>query len=185
MLHFIPFDDQDSNFQGSSAVIDYALHTTLFSPCVIATTELGVCNLFFVKRIMPKAATEALIRSEWPEATLRYHPEQTRQIAEQLFRPELEDELTLNLHVKGTEFQQQVWRSLLTIPFGQTTTYQKIAIEIGRPAAARAVGNAVGQNPIAYLIPCHRVLRQSGESGDYRWGRELKQQLLTWEAEVC
>jgi AraC family transcriptional regulator, regulatory protein of adaptative response / methylated-DNA-[protein]-cysteine methyltransferase len=87
--------------------------------------------------------------------------------------------------VKGTNFQIQVWRALLRIPFGGMTTYQSIAELIGRPTAVRAVGNAIGKNPIAYLIPCHRVIRESGELGGYRWGLERKTILLAWEASTA
>lgn len=86
------------------------------------------------------------------------------------------------LHVKGTNFQIQVWRALLHIPFGNLTTYQKLAQAIGRPTAARAIGNAVGANPVSYLIPCHRVIRGSGALGGYRWGLERKTAILGWEA---
>jgi AraC family transcriptional regulator, regulatory protein of adaptative response / methylated-DNA-[protein]-cysteine methyltransferase len=86
--------------------------------------------------------------------------------------------------VKGTNFQIQVWRALLKVPFGGTITYQNLAETIDRPKAARAVGNAVGSNPIAYLIPCHRVIRNSGELGGYRWGIERKSSILGWEASM-
>jgi AraC family transcriptional regulator, regulatory protein of adaptative response / methylated-DNA-[protein]-cysteine methyltransferase len=94
----------------------------------------------------------------------------------------LREQKPLKLLVKGTNFQIQVWRALLKVQFGGMTTYQSVAEMIGRPTATRAVGTAVGNNPIGYLIPCHRVIRASGELGGYRWGVERKTAILGWEA---
>ena len=88
----------------------------------------------------------------------------------------------LALFVSGTNFQLKVWEALLTIPQGALSSYEQIAAQIGQPAALRAVGTAVGHNPIAYLIPCHRVIRKMGEFGNYRWGPARKKALLGWEA---
>jgi AraC family transcriptional regulator of adaptative response/methylated-DNA-[protein]-cysteine methyltransferase len=90
----------------------------------------------------------------------------------------------VRLHVRGTNFQIQVWRALLSVPFGHTSSYGKIAGKIGRPGAARAVGRAVGDNPVAFLIPCHRVLRGDGGLGGYRWRPDRKAAMLAWEAAV-
>jgi AraC family transcriptional regulator of adaptative response/methylated-DNA-[protein]-cysteine methyltransferase len=87
----------------------------------------------------------------------------------------------LPLHLKGTDFQLKVWQALLEIPFGQTRTYEEIACRLGERKAARAVGNAIAQNPVFYAVPCHRVIRSNGEMGAYRWGKALKQYLLGWE----
>lgn len=89
-----------------------------------------------------------------------------------------------NFHLVGTPFQLEVWKALLQIPFGETSTYGKIALEIGKPKAYRAVGSAVGQNPIFYLIPCHRVLPASQKVGNYLWGAQMKQELLSWESKT-
>ena len=102
---------------------------------------------------------------------------------EQIFDPT--DSQNLILHLRGTNFQIQVWRALLRIPFGSLTTYQHLAQALGKPTAARAVGNAVGNNPVGYLIPCHRVIRGSGELGGYRWGLDRKAALIGWEAARC
>ncbi|MBE9045256.1 methylated-DNA--[protein]-cysteine S-methyltransferase [Pleurocapsales cyanobacterium LEGE 10410] len=107
----------------------------------------------------------------------------TQALCDRIFAPAtLKHQKPLTLLVKGTNFQIQVWRALLKIPFGEITAYQAVAEMINRPTATRAVGNAVGKNPIAYLIPCHRVIRGSGELGGYRWGMERKTALLGWEA---
>ncbi|WP_338438811.1 MGMT family protein [Synechococcus elongatus] len=124
------------------------------------------------------------MQAAWPNAEIGYQPTATAAIAQQLFHQETVDPDLFRLHVYGTAFQQKVWRSLLQIPRGSRTTYRDLATAIGKPSAARAVGNAVGKNPIAYLIPCHRVVRQSGELGGYRWGCDRKQQLLAWEAQI-
>lgn len=162
--------------------IIYGLHRTPWGDCLIAKTDLGICQLEFGDALSSPEAEQRL-QAHWPTTALAYQPSQTAAIAQQLFSHADQDAAPFRLHVQGTDFQQQVWRSLLQIPWGTTTTYQALAVAIGQPTAARAVGNAVGKNPIAYLIPCHRVVRQSGELGGYRWGHDRKQQLLAWEAE--
>ena len=104
-------------------------------------------------------------------------------LAEEVFGPfQGEQGNPLQLHLRGTNFQIKVWEALLTVPFGYTTSYGDIAGKIGRPSAARAVGSAVGSNPVALLIPCHRVIRQTGVIGNYRWGETRKKLLIGWEA---
>ncbi|WP_338441149.1 methylated-DNA--[protein]-cysteine S-methyltransferase [Synechococcus elongatus IITB4] len=161
----------------------YGLHSTSFGDCLIAKTAIGICQLEFFDSLIATDAEQKL-QATWPNAEIRYQPAATAAIAQQILHHEIADPELFRLHVHGTPFQQQVWRSLLQIPRGVTTTYQALAIAIGHPNAARAVGNAVGKNPIAYLIPCHRVVRQSGELGGYRWGQDRKQQLLNWETQI-
>ncbi|MEM8643210.1 MAG: methylated-DNA--[protein]-cysteine S-methyltransferase [Cyanobacteria bacterium P01_G01_bin.54] len=172
---------------GKHLRIHYGSHDTPFGSCLIATTERGICNLQFLD--MPEAATHSeIVRTQlaqaWPQAELILAPQMTQAVSNRLFAPfdNPSPSRALSLHVKGTNFQIQVWRALLQIPPGGITTYQDLAQRLGRPTAARAVGNAVGQNPLAYLIPCHRVLRSSGELGGYRWGLTRKAALVGWEA---
>lgn len=168
---------------GAGLRIRYGLYETPFGQCLIARTDRGICNLQFVEVDTRSASVEARLRDQWPAAVLVWDPAATAELSDLIFQPRQSTvRRPLVLHVKGTNFQIQVWRALLTIPFGGMTTYQGLATEIGRPTAARAIGNAVGRNPIGYLIPCHRVIRGSGELGGYRWGLARKTAMLGWEA---
>lgn len=168
---------------GAGLEIVYGIHPTRFGRALVAMTTRGVCNLLFLD--VPDAAArdagEAELRRLWTNATLRYDPAATAPVGDRLLNP-LENPRPISLWVKGTNFQIQVWRSLLQLPPGSLSTYRQIAQHIGRPTATRAVGNAIGSNPIALLIPCHRVIRESGELGGYRWGLPRKSALLSWEA---
>ncbi len=164
---------------GAGLKIRYGIHDTPFGACLIAITDRGICNLHFLNDIN-KQLGEQQLQTEWPNATIIYKQQATEDICDQIFHTSEQSPLTL--HIKGTNFQIQVWQALLKIPLGGLTTYQGLAESIGKPTAARAVGNAVGRNPVGYLIPCHRVIRGSGEIGGYRWGLERKTVLLGWEA---
>ena len=166
---------------GAGLQIWYGVHETPFGPCLIAMTTRGICNLHFLTVIDDQLAGQHL-RTKWGKAEIIHDQQVTKKISNRIFQPVEADGSPLVLYVKGTNFQIQVWRALLSIPFGDITTYQRLAKSIGRPTAARAVGNAVGRNPVGYLIPCHRVIRESGEMGGYRWGLDRKAVLLGWEA---
>ncbi|MGB0561286.1 MAG: bifunctional helix-turn-helix domain-containing protein/methylated-DNA--[protein]-cysteine S-methyltransferase, partial [Spirulinaceae cyanobacterium] len=167
---------------GAGLQIRYGIQKTRFGHCLIAMTERGICNVQFLDATMGEEAVRDRLAVAWPHAEIQYDPTATQEVGKRLFAPLETQPKPLTFHVKGTNFQIQVWRALLQIPFGGITTYQTLAGQIGRPTAARAVGNAVGKNPIAILIPCHRVLRESGELGGYRWGLERKAALVGWEA---
>ena len=157
----------------------YGIHGTPFGRCLIANTARGICTL----RFLDNADKELALRQlgvEWPHADIVCDQQTTAKICDRIFYTACQSPLTL--HIKGTNFQMQVWRALLQIPFGELTTYQGLAAAIGKPTAARAIGNAVGRNPVGYLIPCHRVIRGTGEIGGYRWGLDRKTVLLGWEA---
>lgn len=164
---------------GAGLTIRYGIHATIFGHCLIALTERGICNLHFLATASENLAKDFL-QTEWPQATIIHEPSATEEIYGRIFQASSKTPLTL--HVKGTNFQLQVWRALLNIPFGGLTTYQGLAANLGRPTAARAIGNAVGRNPVGYLIPCHRVIRSSGELGGYRWGLDRKTMVVGWEA---
>jgi AraC family transcriptional regulator, regulatory protein of adaptative response / methylated-DNA-[protein]-cysteine methyltransferase len=167
---------------GSGLQIRYGLHDTPFGRALIATTARGICNLYFWDATDEQTA-EQLLRRSWFNAEIIRDRQATQSLHDLIFNAEtLRDRKPLTLLVKGTNFQIQVWRALLKVPFGGLTTYRTLAEAIGRPTAARAVGNAVGNNPISYLIPCHRVIRESGELGGYYWGLERKAAILGWEA---
>jgi AraC family transcriptional regulator of adaptative response/methylated-DNA-[protein]-cysteine methyltransferase len=168
--------------QGANLSIRYGIHPTPFGFVLIAVTDRGICHLSFPDEEYLQNP-EKLLRLTLMNAEIIPDSRVTQPLIEQIFNPDIfNNPQPLTLLVKGTNFQIQVWQALLKIPLGQTTTYQQIAQGIHRPTAARAVGNAVGQNPIAYLIPCHRVIKSSGQLGGYRWGSERKATLLSWES---
>ena len=167
---------------GAGLEIRYGFHPTPFGECLIATTSRGICHLAFTH---PVTRPEALARlaHDWPAATLRADQAGTRALAAQAFPPPGSAPVSgLALHVKGTNFQLKVWRALLEIPSGSVTTYGDLARSIGDAKASRAVGTAVGSNPVSYLIPCHRVIRATGELGGYAWGPDRKRTMLSLEA---
>ena len=167
---------------GAGLLIRYGIHDTLFGKSLIATTARGICNLYFLD-ITDEQTAEQYLRLEWSNAEIIFDPQATQPLYDLIFgSATFRDQKPLTLLVKGTNFQIQVWRALLKVPFGGITTYQTVAEMIDRPTATRAVGNAVGKNPIGYLIPCHRVIRESGELGGYHWGLERKTAILGWEA---
>ena len=145
----------------------------------LALTGRGICRLTFPAG--DEAAEEAWLARRWPGAEIRRDPAATAETAGRVFDLPADDE-PLRLLVQGTNFQIAVWRALLAIPEGAVSTYSRIAEAIGRPRAVRAVGNAVGANPISFLIPCHRILREVGALGGYRWGPARKQAILAWES---
>lgn len=166
---------------GMGLQIWYGIHQTPFGECLIATTSRGICNLHFLDTSSQEVAEHSL-RLEWSKADIIQDQQATQEICDRVFKPVVSNSKPLVLFVKGTNFQIQVWRALLKVPFGGITTYQSLAEAMGRPTAARSVGNALGRNPVGYLIPCHRVIRESGELGGFRWGLERKTVLLGWEA---
>lgn len=166
---------------GEGLTIAYGFHGTPFGECLIATTANGICHLAFLGPVSRAAALERL-KHDWPRATLRPDQQGTaRAIARAFPAPGERAVPGLSLHVKGTNFQLKVWRALLAVPDGGVTTYGALAAAIDEPDASRAVGNAVGRNPISWLIPCHRVLRSTGALGGYAWGPDRKRVMLTLE----
>ena len=154
--------------------IGYWFEESPFGLVLIATTNLGLCQLSFV--LDKEQAINDLKESfKGTECGLIKTPPKPFQ---QLF---CKNRPPFTFHLKGTAFQLAVWNALLHIPFGKTSTYGEIAKDIGRPKAYRAVGTAVGDNPIFFIVPCHRVLPVSGKVGNYRWGSTLKQSLIDWE----
>ena len=120
-------------------------------------------------------------RADWPRADITHDPRVGEQFARALTGESAVGDGPLSLYVKGTNFQVSVWRALLAIPTGELATYGHIAAAIGSPTSARAVGNAIGANPVALVIPCHRVIQQSGAIGGYRWGPHRKRLIQLWE----
>lgn len=162
-------------------VVEYGVHWTDLGPIVLGKTGRGVCCIEFLDSTNQSEA-ESRIHERFPKAELVFAQQETAADAHAAFHPNGWDtQKPLLLHLKGTNFQIQVWRALLAIPLGQTTTYGQLAGSIERPSASRAVGTAIGANPIAYVIPCHRVIRSDGGLGGYRWGVDTKRRILNAE----
>jgi AraC family transcriptional regulator of adaptative response/methylated-DNA-[protein]-cysteine methyltransferase len=167
---------------GAGLTITYGYHPGLFGECLIAATQRGVCSLQFIESGDRQAALEAL-HARWPKAAYLEDAQATLPLMRQVFALfEGGPATPLHLHLQGTNFQLKVWEALLAIPAGLGVTYEDIAAAVKKPKAVRAVGQAVAHNPVAVLIPCHRVLRKIGDFGGYRWGVPRKQALLAWEA---
>jgi len=166
---------------GEGLEVRYGFHPSPFGECLVAVTARGICHLAFVHPVTRREAMERLTH-DWPRATLVPDQDATRTAAMRAFpRPGSRATMPLALHVKGTNFQLKVWDALLRVPDGDVTTYGGIAASIGDAKASRAVGGAVGSNPISWLIPCHRVIRSTGELGGYAWGPERKRVMLALE----
>lgn len=166
---------------GEDVDIQYGLHETPLGTMFVAVTQRGVCQVDFVDE---DAADEMIVKlsKKWPKGKLVSDEASTNHVVETLFAAKANERRgPLSLHVRGTNFQLAVWRALLRIPAGKLATYSQIGNAIGYPNAPRAVGNAIGANPIALLIPCHRVIQQSGALGGYRWGTGKKAMVQTWE----
>lgn len=166
---------------GQGLTIRWAVHQTALGAALIAATGRGVCWFGFLGPDGDPAVQLAELARDWPQATFVEDPEPTCAAAASL-DPAAQGVGPVTLHLKGTNFQMRVWRALLDIPYGGAATYAGIAERIGQPSAARAVGNAVGANKVAWLIPCHRVIRGTGVLDNYRWGPVQKRTLLAWEA---
>ena len=167
--------------QGAGLTIRYGIHPTPFGKCLIGLTERGICHLGFVDGNEGKAVDDLV--AHWQQADMAEDYRATAPLVNRIFLDPKPDS-ALNLHLRGTNFQIKVWEALLNIPTGAITTYEHIAAQIGNPRAVRAVGSAVGDNPIAYLIPCHRVIRKSGEFGNYLYGSARKKAILAKEFSV-
>lgn len=165
--------------KGAGLSISYGFHASPFGECLLALTGRGVCHLSFVEDGQREAARREL-QEMWLNADLREDPARSAPLAERIFGA-VAGQPPLAIHLRGTNFQLKVWEALLRVPPGGAITYAGLAASLGQPGAARAVGNAVGRNPVAFLIPCHRVLRKVGEFGGYRYGPARKQAILGWE----
>ena len=167
---------------GAGMQIDYGFAETPFGEALIAETKRGICHLTFVD-VCGRDGARDLLRSEWPNAKLNRNDGRMTELCAKIFT-ELRDgsaRPNLRAFVRGTPFQIRVWRALLQIPVGSLTTYGRIAELIGQSKAARAVGTAVGANPISFIIPCHRVIRETGALGNYGGGKIRKRAMVGWE----
>ena len=161
---------------GAGLLIEYGVHPTPFGDCFIAVTERGICGMSFATVSVAELVEE--LRQKWIGAKIVRNPKRSASLAAGIFSRRKEP---VKLFLQGSKFQVKVWEALLKIPFGSLTTYQAIAATIKQPKANRAVGSAVGDNPVAYLIPCHRVIRSEIAIGNYHWGSARKAALIGWE----
>ena len=162
---------------GAGLTIHWGWFDSPFGPALAMGTKRGICGLAFAADTGAEPAM-ADLRSRWPKATFVEDPAALRGWVDAAFREDGET----TLHLIGAPMQIKVWEALLRIPSGQVTTYSEIATSIGAPKAVRAVGTAVGRNPVSWIIPCHRALRKSGALGGYHWGLPVKRALLAYEA---
>lgn len=164
---------------GKDLVINYSFAESPFGNLVVAATPKGVCYMAFHDK---ETAGFEDLRAKFPNATFQRKLDLLQQNALFIFQHDWSKLPEIKLHLRGTDFQLKVWESLLKIPLGKLSTYGTIAANIGSPNASRAVGTAIGSNPVAYLIPCHRVIQSGGTFGDYMWGSTRKTAIIGWEA---
>jgi len=164
---------------GAHLTLNYSIAETPFGKIIIASSGKGVCYISFCENDLE--ATDSL-HAAFPNSKLIQFTDEYQQAALFVFQQDWADISAVKLHLKGTAFQLKVWDALLRIPKGRLTTYKSIARSIGKPDASRAVGTAIGSNPVAFLIPCHRVIRGDGEIGGYMWGETRKRAIIGWEA---
>jgi len=187
--------------------IDYSFATSPFGEVLIARSQQGICAIDFIDEVLDGKADQAAktktttktitkttthsrkqslaaLKALYPKATFTESRDALQQSAQRLLQQadKGQGEAPITLHLQATDFQLSVWQALLSIPFGQTRNYGQIAAQMGKPSAARAVGTAIGKNPVAFLIPCHRVVQAGGGLGGFRWGEVRKAQMIAWEA---
>ncbi len=163
---------------GKNLSINYNFTESPFGNVIVASTPKGICYMAFNDNEINALNN---LRQKFPNADIQQKPDLTQQNAMFIFQNDWGKLSEIKLHLKGTDFQLKVWETLLKIPIGQLSTYGNIAEQIGNPNASRAVGTAIGSNPVAFLIPCHRVIQSSGNIGGYMWGSTRKTAIIGWE----
>jgi AraC family transcriptional regulator of adaptative response/methylated-DNA-[protein]-cysteine methyltransferase len=164
---------------GSNLTINYSFAESTFGNILVASTEKGICHIAFADN-QQIAINE--LQKQFPNAVYRQMTDLHQQHALYIFTQDWSRLQEIRLHLKGTPFQLKVWETLLKIPMGNVSSYGRIATAINMPGASRAVGTAIGDNPIAFIIPCHRVIQSSGNIGQYHWGNTRKTAMIGWEA---
>lgn len=182
LVSIVRMDPKETSDGADALTICYSYECTPFGELLLAATARGLCYLAFVTT--GKEAVLDELKHRFPNALYKQESDAYQQHALTLVLGlETTAEEPLSLHLAGTDFQLDVWTELLKIPFGDKTSYGMLAAKLNRPKACRAVGTAVGNNPISILIPCHRIVRSSGALGGYHWGLDRKIALLAWEEE--
>ncbi len=165
---------------GEELTIRYHFAESPFGLLLVASTDKGICYLAFADEERQEAL--ATLKEQFPRAKYVQASDHLQEQALSIFSRDWSQPGQIKLHLKGTPFQIKVWETLLKVPLGELTTYAALAGEVENPQAMRAVGSAVGHNPVAFLIPCHRVIRSDGQIGEYHWGSTRKQAIIGWEA---
>jgi AraC family transcriptional regulator of adaptative response/methylated-DNA-[protein]-cysteine methyltransferase len=163
---------------GKSLAINYSFAESPFGNLVVASTAKGICYMSFYDT---EESGLQCLQQHFPNASYSQKLDAFQQAALYIFQNDWSELQQIKLHLKGTPFQLKVWETLLKIPMGQVSTYDRIARQVEHPGAARAVGTAVGSNPVAYIIPCHRVIKASGKLEGYAWGTTRKAAMIGWE----
>ncbi|MBU2534310.1 MAG: bifunctional helix-turn-helix domain-containing protein/methylated-DNA--[protein]-cysteine S-methyltransferase [Alphaproteobacteria bacterium] len=174
----------DYKRRGAGLDMSYGFHPSPFGETLIVATARGIAGIAFVNEDIGQTRAEALddMMRRWPDAAYGERSEATAPLVDQIFDPRRwSPEQPVRLVMIGTDFEVRVWEALLKIPMGRAVSYSDIARHIGKPSASRAVGSAVGRNPISFVVPCHRVLRGDGSLGGYHWGLTRKRALIGWE----
>ncbi len=174
----------DYKRRGEGLKITYGFHVCPFGEALVMATERGICGMAFVNEDAAQTRREALedMTRRWPRAIFVEQPALTAPLADRVFEPKAwSAEKPVRLVLIGTDFEIRVWESLLKIPMGRAVSYGDIARHLGQPTASRAVGTAVGRNPISFAVPCHRVMRGDGQLAGYHWGLTRKRALISWE----
>ena len=164
---------------GKNLEINFSFAESPFGNLLVASTTKGICHMAFYDN--EQSALETL-QSHFPKAFLQRKLDILQQNALFIFQNDWSKLKQIKLHLKGTDFQLKVWETLLKIPMGQLTTYGSVAQQIEKPNASRAVGTAIGNNPVAFLIPCHRIIQSTGNLGGYMWGTTRKTAIIGWES---
>lgn len=169
---------------GAGIDLQYGFHGSPFGEAMVVATERGVAGVAFVNDDIGQSRADVIadMARRWPRSSLIENPQATRAAATQIFDPaKWTSDRPVRLVLIGTDFEIRVWETLLTIPMGHAVSYSDIARHIGKPSASRAVGSAVGRNPISFVVPCHRVMRSDGSLGGYHWGLTRKRAMIGWE----
>lgn len=164
---------------GKSLSISYSFAESPFGNIIVASTQKGICHMAFLDN---KNEAFAKLKERFPHANYNQIVDNAQQNALFIFQKDWTKLHQIKLHLNGTPFQLKVWETLLKVPMGSLATYGSIAKEIEKPKASRAIGTAIGKNPVAFLIPCHRVIQSTGNSGGYMWGSVRKSAMIGWEA---
>ncbi len=180
-VHLEAVTPGEYKMRGAGLTIEYAVHDTPFGKAFIATTPRGICSFAFLENTEIDEHL-ADLQKKWPCAIMHENQRSTLAVTRTMFAGQKELSRPISLYVSGTNFQINVWKALLRIPPATVVSYSQVANAIGHPSSARAVGLAVGNNPVAFLIPCHRVIQQSGGLGGYHWGTTRKQAIHAWES---
>ncbi len=163
---------------GENLEISYIFSATLFGDVIIAATQKGICKIDFIEN---RDTAVKKLSGYWPNAVLKEKKNEHQQQVLHFFQQDWTNLSAIKLHLKGSPFQLKVWEALLKIPSGELSTYASVAHAIKKPKAFRAVGTAIGDNPVAWLIPCHRVIKSTGIIGEYHWGSVRKTSIIGWE----